>query len=182
MVALTSPKDRVNYFPCSALSILPEVRWDCVSRLSSGRTLGGDRSNSDQESLNSKVGLAVAVVVIDRVPGMLVTLGGSFTKKGLIEDNPTAAPGYTSLPLAIRMPDIWSEREVARGVRISPSLGSTELGVGLPVPSGRLMAPRTERAESLEPDKPQKLHDTTSFFPHCIHFAHFATLYRRKIQ
>ena len=54
MVALTSPKDRVNYFPCCALSILPEVRWDCVSRLSSGRTLGGDRSNSDQESLNSE--------------------------------------------------------------------------------------------------------------------------------
>ena len=70
MVALTSSKDRVNYFPCSALSILPEVRWDCVSRLLSGRTLGGDRSNSDQESLNSKVGLTVAVVVIDRVWGV----------------------------------------------------------------------------------------------------------------
>ena len=65
-----SSKDRVNYFPCRALSILPEVRWDCVSRLSSGRTLGGDRSNSDRESLKSKVGLTVAVIVIDRVPGM----------------------------------------------------------------------------------------------------------------
>ena len=41
MVALTSSKDRASYFPCRALSILPGVRWDCFSRLPSGRTLGG---------------------------------------------------------------------------------------------------------------------------------------------
>ena len=74
VVALMSSKDRVNYFPCRALSILPEVKWDCFSRLSSGRTLGGDRSNSDQESLNSKVGLTVAVVVIDRVPEIILSM------------------------------------------------------------------------------------------------------------
>ena len=68
------------------------------------------------------------------------------------------------------------------GRRISPSLGSTELGVGWPVPTTRSSARKTERAASCDPDKPQKLHDTNTFFPHCIHFAHFATPERRKIQ
>ena len=47
-----------------------------------------------------------------------------------------------------------AERGVAPGVRISPSLGSTELGVGLPVPTVRLSVRGTERAASFESDKP----------------------------
>ena len=44
---LLRPATSHQLLPLShSLSILPEVRWDCASRLSSGRTLGGDRSNS----------------------------------------------------------------------------------------------------------------------------------------
>ena len=75
-----------------------------------------------------------------------------------------------------------AEREVAPGVRISPSLGSKELGVGRRVPATQSRAPRTERAASFESDKPQKLHDTNTFFPPLYPFCHFATPERRKIQ
>ena len=54
-----------------------------------------------------------------------------------------------------------AEREVARGVRISPSLGSTELGVGLIAVKAQSHRLTTKREAPCDPDKPRS---TIQFF------------------